>query len=108
MVKSPDLLADISAMKNGPFTVGFAAETEKLEEHALIKLEKKKLDLIVANQVGANLCFDKDDNSALILWSGGRQALERAAKTELAHRIIDVVASRYNQAREDMTRSATG
>ena len=106
MVKSPDLLADIAALGDGPFTVGFAAETEKLEEHALIKLQKKKLNMIVANQVGAKLCFDQDDNSALVLWNGGSQALERAPKTELAHRIVEVVAARYADDRGDLPKSA--
>ena len=57
MVRSPDILKTIAAMDDGPFTVGFAAETEKLEEHALTKLNKKKLDMIIGNLVGENLCF---------------------------------------------------
>ena len=43
MIKSPDLLATLAALDHGPFTVGFAAETDKLEEHALTKLEVKRL-----------------------------------------------------------------
>ncbi|HJP05163.1 MAG: bifunctional phosphopantothenoylcysteine decarboxylase/phosphopantothenate--cysteine ligase CoaBC [Chromatiales bacterium] len=99
MVKSPDLLASISALDDGPFTVGFAAETEKLEEHAQSKLERKQLDMIIANLVGENICFDADDNEAVVLWSGGREALPRLSKSELARRLVDVIAGRYRHAK---------
>ena len=95
MVKSPDLLASIAALNDAPFTVGFAAETEKLEEHATIKLERKKLDMIIGNLVGANLCFDADDNEVLVLWPGGRQPFPKLSKQELARQLVDSIASRY-------------
>lgn len=100
MVKSPDLLATVAARSPGPFTVGFAAETERLEEYARQKLAAKRLDMIVANQVGAKLGFDEDENSALVLWSGGQEALGRMAKYDLARRIVAVVASRFTAARD--------
>lgn len=103
MVRSPDLLAAVAALPDGPFTVGFAAETEKLEEHALAKLNGKRLDMIIANQVGERLGFDADDNSALALWEGGREPLGHMSKAELAHRIIRVVAARYAVARPAAT-----
>lgn len=99
MIRSPDLLAAVAALPDGPFTVGFAAETEKLEEHALAKLHGKRLDMIIANQVGERLGFDTDDNSALALWEGGREQLGHMSKAELAHRIVQVVAARYAAAR---------
>ena len=95
MVKSPDLLATIAALDNGPFTVGFAAETEKLEEHANIKLQRKKLDMIIANLVGATLCFDADDNEVVVLWQEGRLPFPKSSKAELARQLIDCIASRY-------------
>ncbi|RMF97917.1 MAG: bifunctional phosphopantothenoylcysteine decarboxylase/phosphopantothenate--cysteine ligase CoaBC [Gammaproteobacteria bacterium] len=95
MVRSADVLAAIAALDDGPFTVGFAAETEKLEEHARAKLMGKHLDMIVANLVGENLGFDCADNEAVVLWQGGRQALARCAKPELARQIIELVAERY-------------
>lgn len=95
MQRSPDLLASIAARPAPPFTVGFAAETECVEEFARQKLEAKRLDMIVANEVGARLGFDEDDNSVLILWNGGQQQFSRMAKTELAGRIIGVVADRF-------------
>jgi phosphopantothenoylcysteine decarboxylase/phosphopantothenate--cysteine ligase len=98
MVKSPDLLANIAALDNGPFTVGFAAETEKLEYYATDKLNRKKLDMIIANLVGENLCFDADDNEVVVLWHEGRKPLPRLSKPELARRLIELIASRYRQA----------
>ena len=98
MGKSKDLLATIAAMPGRPFTVGFAAETEKLEEHARRKLEGKRLDMIVANLVGRQLGFDAEDNSAVLLWADGSQALGQMSKTELARRIVAVIAARYRQA----------
>ncbi len=98
MVRSEDVLAAVAALDNGPFTVGFAAETEKLEEHARAKLMGKQLDMIVANLVGENLGFDCPDNEALVLWHGGRQPLTKCAKPELARRIIALVAERYRAA----------
>jgi phosphopantothenoylcysteine decarboxylase/phosphopantothenate--cysteine ligase len=100
MLKSPDLLATVAARSPGPFTVGFAAETERLEEYARQKLEAKRPDMIVANQVGAKLGFDEDENSVLILWRDGQEAFGRMAKYDLARRIIAVVASRFTVARD--------
>ena len=100
MVKSPDLLATIAARPGAPFTVGFAAETERLEEYARQKLDRKRLDMIVANQVGAKLGFDEDDNSVLILWRDGQEALCRMPKCDLARRIIATVAARFTAVRD--------
>jgi phosphopantothenoylcysteine decarboxylase/phosphopantothenate--cysteine ligase len=95
MVKSPDVLAEVAALPSRPFTVGFAAETCKLEEHARAKLERKGLDMIVANLVGENLGFDCDRNSALVLWPDGKELLPEMAKTDLAARIVALIAGRY-------------
>ncbi len=95
MVRSDDLLAAIAVLPNGPFTVGFAAETQKLEEHARGKLQNKQLDMIVANLVGDGLGFDRDDNSAVVLWHGGQRELACKPKTELAAELVELIAERY-------------
>jgi phosphopantothenoylcysteine decarboxylase/phosphopantothenate--cysteine ligase len=97
LVKSIDVLAEIAVLKSAPFTVGFAAETEKLEEHANGKLLAKKLNMIVGNLVGKDLCFERDDNSVLVLWQGGSQEMPRMAKTELARKLIALISGRYRQ-----------
>jgi phosphopantothenoylcysteine decarboxylase/phosphopantothenate--cysteine ligase len=94
--RAPDLLRSIAALDDRPFTVGFAAETEKLEEYATRKLESKKLDMIVANLVGENLCFDADDNELVVLWSQGRQPMPKASKAALAIDLVEVIAQRYS------------
>jgi len=97
MVRSSDVLAEVAALESGPFTVGFAAETEKLEQHARGKLVAKKLDMIVGNLVGDKLCFDQDENSVLMLWDGGSEEVARMPKPRIADQIIDTVATRYLQ-----------
>ena len=73
LVPCPDILGEIAPRKRpGQVTVGFAAETEDLVENARHKLEKKKLDIIVANQVNApDSGFDHDTNRIQILDSTG-------------------------------------
>lgn len=68
LVKNPDIVATIAARENAPFTVGFAAETQDVEQYALDKLSRKKLDMIIANQVGEHQGFDRDDNAATLFW----------------------------------------
>lgn len=98
MVKSEDVLAEVAAIQPGPFTVGFAAETERLEEYARGKMKNKKLNMIIANLVGDNLCFDRDDNTVLVLWPGGSEDISRMPKTELAQRLVVLIAERYREA----------
>jgi phosphopantothenoylcysteine decarboxylase/phosphopantothenate--cysteine ligase len=98
MIKSPDVLATVSALPARPFTVGFAAETERLEEHARTKLMAKNLDMIIANLVGCGIGFDCDDNSAVVLWRGGREALPNMSKASLARELIELIAARYGAA----------
>lgn len=99
MVRCVDVLASVAAMPDGPFTVGFAAETENLEAHALDKLQKKRLDMIVANLVGTDLGFDRDDNSAIVFWPDGHEAIGQTTKHDLARRIIALIAARYRASR---------
>jgi phosphopantothenoylcysteine decarboxylase/phosphopantothenate--cysteine ligase len=95
MTRAPDILRTIAALEKAPFTVGFAAETEKLEEYAGRKLVDKRLDMIVANQVGENLCFDADDNEVVVLWQDGRQPMPKASKAFLAIDLVEIIAQRY-------------
>ena len=92
-----DILAEVAALDDPPFTVGFAAETEDLERHALGKLERKRLDLIAGNRVGGpDLGFDSDRNALLVLWpDGGRAELSAGPKPLLARQLLSIVAERY-------------
>lgn len=92
--RNPDILAEVAALKDGPFTVGFAAETQNLEQHARAKLETKKLDMIAANQVGEGLAFESDDNALLILTVDDKQQLATASKTTLGRQLITLIANK--------------
>src|SRR5207302_6020278 len=80
-----------------PVRVGFAAETQDLLEHATEKLVRKSLDLMVANDVSADV-FGADTNQVTLLWSDGhRQDLPRLPKTEVAERVLDAVTALLSQ-----------
>ncbi len=96
LVKAPDILASVAKINNGPFTVGFAAETEKLRDYARGKLDKKNLDLIVANLVGENLGFDADDNAVEVYWRDGEKSFPITTKSELADELIKLITERYH------------
>ena len=99
LTRNPDVLAGVAARTDAPFTVGFAAETEQVIEHARGKLERKQLDMIIANQVGDRLAFDQDDNAATALWADGEQVFERQAKTSLAKALMRCIGERFAAAR---------
>ena len=106
LVRSPDILASVTALDEAPFTVGFAAETENVREYALGKLANKKLDMIVANRVGADCGFDVDDNAAELLWAGGKKAFDKMPKSELAAGLMDAIAARFFDLRGAETQPA--
>jgi len=96
--RNPDILAEVSKMTSSrPFTVGFAAETRDLENHARQKLERKGLDLIAANLVGKDLGFDRDDNELLLLDSNGSWPLGAGSKQALADKLVKEIAQRLNR-----------
>lgn len=95
LARTADILAEVAKHKPRPFTVGFAAETEKLETHAREKLQKKRLDLLAANLVGAGKGFDRDDNTLTLYWADGKLELGSAPKLDLARRLVALIAERY-------------
>ena len=99
LVRCPDILASVAALDAGPFTVGFAAETEKVDEYARSKLENKALDMIIANRVGNDCGFDRDDNAVNVLWSEGEKRYPQAQKSKLARDLVELIAERYYAAR---------
>lgn len=92
LVQNPDILAEVAALPGRPFVVGFAAETERVEEYARAKLERKRLDLIAANKVGSDCGFEREDNALLLLWPDGREELAQADKRELARQLVARIA----------------
>jgi phosphopantothenoylcysteine decarboxylase / phosphopantothenate---cysteine ligase len=92
MERTPDVLASVAARPDRPFVVGFAAETEAVEQNARAKLMKKNLDMIAANEVGDDKAFDADDNQLIVLARGARYELGRAGKLALAQGLITLIA----------------
>jgi phosphopantothenoylcysteine decarboxylase/phosphopantothenate--cysteine ligase len=99
MERTTDVLATVAARLNRPFVVGFAAETESVEQHARGKLLKKNLDMIAANEVGHDKAFDCEDNALIVLWRSGRCELGKAPKVTLARQLVALVAESYSAAR---------
>ena len=93
LVKNTDILSEVSHRDNRPFTVGFAAESEKIIEHAQSKLERKKLDLIIANDISrSDIGFNQDDNELILLSSSGQETLPKDTKRILAKTIVARIA----------------
>jgi phosphopantothenoylcysteine decarboxylase/phosphopantothenate--cysteine ligase len=91
---APDIVKSVADMTKRPLVVGFAAETNDVEDNARIKLKRKKLDMIAANQVGEGLAFDCEDNALTVLWPGGKSEVARAPKLEVARELIALIAKR--------------
>jgi len=91
-----DILATVASSDPRPFCVGFAAETENLLAFAQKKRMSKGVELIAANQVGAGLGFDADDNALLLVWEGGSRTLERTSKARLARQLVKQIADLFS------------
>jgi phosphopantothenoylcysteine decarboxylase/phosphopantothenate--cysteine ligase len=94
LVANPDILAELGARPRRALLVGFAAETENVEENAQKKLRDKRCDLVVANDVSeAGSGFGTDTNRVLLVSAGGVERLPRLSKAEVADRIWDRVVT---------------
>ncbi|AFI92589.1 bifunctional phosphopantothenoylcysteine decarboxylase/phosphopantothenate--cysteine ligase CoaBC [Pectobacterium parmentieri] len=99
LVKNPDIIAGVAAMtKNRPYVVGFAAETQNVEEYARQKLARKKLDLICANNVSlSGHGFNSETNALHLFWQDGDTPLPQCDKRLLGQKLIDEIISRYDE-----------
>ena len=98
LTENPDIAKAVGEQKKpGQTLVGFAAETDNVQKNAESKLEKKKLDMIVANDVtkpGAG--FNTDTNIATLITAGGTEEMPLQSKKELAGRILDKILELRN------------
>ncbi|WP_394224257.1 bifunctional phosphopantothenoylcysteine decarboxylase/phosphopantothenate--cysteine ligase CoaBC [Alteromonas gracilis] len=95
-VKNPDILATISNKQDRPFCVGFAAESQNVEDYARSKLAKKKLDMIAANDITTEgLGFNSDKNALHVIWQDGDKRLPATSKDELAGQLLALIAERF-------------
>jgi len=93
LVPTIDILIEVSKVKTKQFVVGFAAETQNLIQSALEKLRKKKLDLIVANDISApGIGFQSDNNQVCLIDSNEKiENLPRMTKKEIANILLDKI-----------------
>lgn len=99
LVKNPDILASVANRPQPPFCIGFAAETEQLEQYASGKLKAKKLAMIAANNVSdSSIGFNSDENAMQLMWydQAGKlqqQHLDKASKHAIAMAILRQAAA---------------
>lgn len=97
LVKNPDIIATVAAKENKPFTVGFAAETQDVITYAKGKLEKKNLDMIVANDVSQDgIGFNSDQNAIIIIDRHSQTDFAQASKYQLANDVVKHIAQLMN------------
>jgi len=100
LVRNADIVADVAARDPRPFTVGFAAETTDLLQHARSKLERKGLDLVIANDVSrADIGFDSDYNEVHVLSAEGESSLTRGTKTAIARVLVQEIGERLRRSK---------
>ncbi len=98
LIKNPDIVETIAALKVKPYTVGFAAESENLLDYAQQKLQRKNLDLIIANNISSNDIGFNSDNNAVTVIDPKQQILEftKRSKQQLARDLIVLLAKKIN------------
>jgi phosphopantothenoylcysteine decarboxylase / phosphopantothenate---cysteine ligase len=94
---NPDILEFVASLPRAPFCVGFAAESENLEQYAQEKRRKKKLPLLAANL--AQTAIGAEDNELILFDDAGRHVLSRAPKSALARRLVEHLAGLYGKHR---------
>ena len=97
LVKNPDIVATIAQQQQRPFMVGFAAETQNVEEYAAGKLVAKKLDMIACNDVSRpDIGFASDENAMTVFFAQSyhmnKRELEKASKQEIAQQLVESIA----------------
>lgn len=97
LIKNPDIIANVANLTaNRPFVVGFAAETENLAHYAKQKLQRKKLDLICANDVSSTTQgFNSPQNALQLFWQNGEKILPLNDKNKLAEQLVEQIILHY-------------
>ena len=95
LVQNPDIIRDVAAMDDAPFVVGFAAETNDVVAYARAKLERKKLDMIIANDVSdQRIGFNSEHNAVHVIGRNFEQRFDIAHKRRLARDLIALIAQK--------------
>jgi phosphopantothenoylcysteine decarboxylase/phosphopantothenate--cysteine ligase len=98
LVKNPDIVADVASLEGKPFTVGFAAETQDVEQYALDKLKRKKLDLIAANNVAlSGQGFNSDKNALTVFSATKKHEIALMNKSEVANQLVELITKHLGE-----------
>ncbi len=93
LVENPDIIAHVGHSDPRPYTVGFAAETENLEDYARKKLAQKNLDMIIGNDVSdQSVGFNSDQNRTTVIWEDRTLELPVMSKSAVSGKIIALIA----------------
>lgn len=104
MIRNPDIVATIASREDKPFVVGFAAETRDVAMYARDKLSRKKLDMIIANDVShTDIGFNSDNNSVTAYWDESEQDFPQMSKSALAKQLIELIAQQYGTENQNET-----
>jgi phosphopantothenoylcysteine decarboxylase / phosphopantothenate---cysteine ligase len=101
LMKTRDILENLAQQKHSAFIVGFCAETDNLLEQAKIKLTRKKLDVIIANEVREDgFPFHQDDNEVVYLTKEGKEIFfEKENKKSLAIKLVEHIMEAFSESR---------
>jgi phosphopantothenoylcysteine decarboxylase/phosphopantothenate--cysteine ligase len=98
LIRNPDIVAEVAKNYPGKFCVGFAAETQDVEQNAIQKLNNKSLDLVVANDVSRDdIGFDRENNEVTVYWQGGEKKLDKSSKHQIARQLIAIIAEKVSR-----------
>jgi phosphopantothenoylcysteine decarboxylase / phosphopantothenate---cysteine ligase len=99
LVKNPDIIATLVLQKRAKTIVGFAAETQNVIEYAKSKLERKGLDIIIANDVSrADIGFNQDENQVTVITKDKTWSPDKAAKSDLANQLVEFIQQHIKSA----------
>ncbi|WP_373098000.1 bifunctional phosphopantothenoylcysteine decarboxylase/phosphopantothenate--cysteine ligase CoaBC [Zhongshania sp.] len=102
LVRNPDIVSAVAKHAERPFTIGFAAETQDLLHYARDKLQRKNLDMIVANDVAnSSIGFNANDNAVTVLTTKGEQSIAQMGKNQLAAQLIQLIAQQFLSTKQE-------
>ncbi|SRR5579883_131450 len=100
LVPNPDIAASVGQLAQKPFIVGFAAETENVEEQARAKRLRKKMDMIIANRVGRGVGMGSDENEVTVITASEEVHLPSMSKHRLAAQLVKIIADEFKRKRK--------
>ncbi len=98
LVRNPDIIASVTGLDTPPFVVGFAAETHNVLGYAADKMRRKKMNLVVANDVAdRDIGFSSDSNEVTVIGEELEEPLPRASKKVVSRKLLQIVARRFRK-----------